>query len=187
MIDLALLLKPGLAGGDAGTLRRRLSDALKSAVLDGTLEAGSVLPASRVLARELRCGRNTVLHAYEELAAEGYVLADRQGTVVSHLPSATRKASTAPSTPVLPPLSKRSTPHRPVPDGNAENQAPFMPGEPALDEFPLARWQRRMVQAWKAVDPTTLGGNPSPGEPVLRAAIAAYLRASRGVHCDARR
>ncbi len=185
MIDLALLLKPRLAAGNVHTLRRRLSDALKGAVLDGTLEAGSVLPASRALARELRCGRNTVLHAYEELAAEGYVLADRQGTVVSHLPSANRKAASTPAAHVLPALSKRGTPHRPVPDGNAENQAPFMPGEPALEEFPLARWQRRVVQAWKAVDASVLGGNPSPGEPVLRTAMAAYLRASRGVHCDA--
>lgn len=185
MIDLALLLKPRLAGSEPGALCRCLCEALKAAVLDGTLKAGSVLPASRVLARELRCARNTVLHAYEELATEGYVQADRQGTVVSHLPAAARKAPSKPATPVRHSLSHRGTPHWPTPDGDAENQAPFMPGEPALDEFPLARWQRRIVQAWKSVDTHALSSTASPGEPVLRSAIAAYLRASRGVHCDA--
>ena len=102
MIDLALLLKPRLAAPDPRPMRQRLAGTLKQAVLDGTLKAASVLPASRVLAHELGCGRNTVLHAYEELAAEGYVIADRQGTVVSHLPTAAPAAGPRTAPPGLP-------------------------------------------------------------------------------------
>jgi GntR family transcriptional regulator/MocR family aminotransferase len=209
MIDLGLLLKGRLAAPDARPLRRRLAAALKQAVLDGTLAAASVLPASRVLARELGCGRNTVLHAYEELAAEGYVVADRQGTVVSHLPTAApvagpglpgRSGASQPSrppgppgppgppsrpAPALPPLSARSALQLPSSENEQENLAPLMPGVPALAEFPLRRWQRRVAQAWRAVSVPALGGGGSAGAPVLRAAIAAYLRAARGVRCDA--
>ena len=190
MIDLGLLLKGRLDAADARPLRRRLAAALKQAVLDGTLGAASVLPASRVLARELGCGRNTVLHAYEELAAEGYVLADRQGTVVSHLPTAAAAAAPGPSRPSrvagprLPPLSARSALHMPPSESERENLAPLMPGVPALADFPLRRWQRRVAQAWRAVPVPSLGGGGSAGAPVLRTAIAAYLRAARGVRCD---
>jgi GntR family transcriptional regulator/MocR family aminotransferase len=183
MIDLALLLKPQLRTRNARPVRRRLADALKHAVLDGTLKAASVLPASRVLAHELGCGRNTVLHAYEELAAEGYVIADRQGTVVSHLPTAGPAASPQAAARGLPALSARSTLQVPATETEQENLAPFMPGVPALADFPLRRWQRRVAQAWRAVPASALAGGGSAGAPVLRAAIAAYLRAARGVRC----
>ena len=190
MIDLGLLLKPRLRTEAAGPVRRRLALALKHAVLDGTLQAATVLPASRVLARELGLGRNTVLHAYEELAAEGYVVADRQGTVVNHLPttpSTTAATATAQraATPRLPRLAARSTLPVPPTETEHENLAPFMPGVPALQEFPLQRWQRRMAQAWRAVPRAALAGGGSAGAPLLRAAIASYLRAARGVRCEA--
>jgi len=185
MNDLALMLRPHLSQSEAAPLRRRLGEALKRAVLDGTLAAGSVMPASRVLSQELGIARNTVLHVYEELAAEGYVVADRQGTVVSHLPTAApRAAAAARRAEQLPPLSRRGAPHALRPDSHAENMAPFMPGVPALDEFPVERWQRHLAQAWKALAADDLAGRGVAGEPVLRSAIAGYLRASRGVRCE---
>jgi GntR family transcriptional regulator/MocR family aminotransferase len=184
MIDLALLLKPQLRTRDARPVRRRLADALKHAVLDGTLKAASVLPASRVLAHELGCGRNTVLHAYEELAAEGYVIADRQGTVVNHLPTAAPAARPQGAARGLPALSGRSTLQVPATETEQENLAPFMPGVPALADFPLRRWQRCVAQAWRAVPAAALAGGGLGGAPVLRAAIASYLRAARGVRCE---
>ena len=54
-------------------LYRRLYDALREAILDGRLHPGGRLPSSRTLATELGVGRNTVLAAYEQLAAEGYL------------------------------------------------------------------------------------------------------------------
>ncbi len=51
----------------------QLARALKQAILDGRCAAGTRLPATRVLASELTLSRNTVLAAYEQLAAEGFV------------------------------------------------------------------------------------------------------------------
>ncbi len=51
----------------------QLTRALKQAILDGRCPPASRLPATRVLARELGLSRNTVLAAYEQLAAEGFL------------------------------------------------------------------------------------------------------------------
>src|SRR6185503_8156327 len=47
---------------------------LKSAVLDGRLRPGEPLPATRELARRLSVSRNTVMNAYQQLIAEGFLV-----------------------------------------------------------------------------------------------------------------
>lgn len=51
----------------------QLTRALKQAILDGRVAPASRLPATRTLARDLDLSRNTVLAAYEQLAAEGFI------------------------------------------------------------------------------------------------------------------
>ena len=48
-------------------------DRLRQGILAGTLPAGARLPPTRALAEELGVARQTVVLAYERLAAEGYV------------------------------------------------------------------------------------------------------------------
>src|SRR5262249_38384580 len=54
-------------------LFHQLYDGLRRGILNGTLAPGVRLPATRGLARELSVWRNTVLNAYEQLLAEGYL------------------------------------------------------------------------------------------------------------------
>lgn len=56
-------------------LHKRLYNAIRTSILDGSLPPSSRLPASRDLAQELSLSRNTVLTVYEQLLAEGYVSA----------------------------------------------------------------------------------------------------------------
>src|SRR4051794_26173928 len=51
----------------------QLTRALKQAILSGRCAPATRLPATRSLARELDLSRNTVLAAYEQLAAEGFI------------------------------------------------------------------------------------------------------------------
>jgi GntR family transcriptional regulator/MocR family aminotransferase len=51
----------------------QLTRALKQAILSGRCAPASRLPATRTLARDLDLSRNTVLAAYEQLAAEGFI------------------------------------------------------------------------------------------------------------------
>ncbi|HRK12179.1 MAG TPA: winged helix-turn-helix domain-containing protein, partial [Thauera sp.] len=76
----------GGAGAEAIPRQRMLYLRLREAVLAGRLPAGTRLPASRSLAATLGIARNTVLFAYEQLVAEGCLVADRQGTRVAPLP-----------------------------------------------------------------------------------------------------
>src|SRR4029453_12581390 len=71
----------------AGTLRAQLERHLREAVRSGRLPPGSALPSSRVLAEQLGIARGVVVEAYDQLVAEGYLVA-RQG-------SATRVADAA--------------------------------------------------------------------------------------------
>lgn len=86
--NTALLSSPLARGPGAPPRQRQLIQRLKQAILAGQLPAGGKLPSSRALSEELEISRNTVLIAYEQLTAEGYVIADRQGTRVAPLSAA---------------------------------------------------------------------------------------------------
>jgi GntR family transcriptional regulator / MocR family aminotransferase len=79
-------------------LLRAVHAQLRSAILDGRLQGGLRLPATRALAAKLGVSRNTAVAAYDLLLSEGYLVA-RPGAgtyVASALPeSSERKASRA--------------------------------------------------------------------------------------------
>ncbi|MGA9341633.1 MAG: PLP-dependent aminotransferase family protein [Rhodanobacteraceae bacterium] len=52
----------------------QLIRSIKGAILSGSARAGTRLPASRALAHDLELSRNTVLAAYEQLQAEGFLV-----------------------------------------------------------------------------------------------------------------
>jgi GntR family transcriptional regulator/MocR family aminotransferase len=60
---------------------------------------------------------------------------------------------------------------------------PFIPGIPALDQFPLALWSRLVARRWRHESRGLLNYGPAAGYRQLREAIAAYLGPSRGVQC----
>ena len=66
-----------LGSGDG--LRSSIEQALREAIRSGRLPRGSVLPATRVLSRDLGVSRGTVLAAYSQLTAEGW-LAGKRGS-----------------------------------------------------------------------------------------------------------
>ena len=161
MSDLALDLDPSL-GRQAG-----VEDALRRAVMTGRLPAGTRLPSSRALASDLGCARATVVGAYEQLVAEGYLLARHgAGTTVAdvHVPEAASSPRPA----------RRRVPL----------SAEFLPGEPDRSSFPRAQWMastRRVL----ATTPDELFGYGEPrGLDRLRNALAAYLARSRAVVAD---
>jgi GntR family transcriptional regulator/MocR family aminotransferase len=165
--------------------QRQLHECLRTAIRDGTLAAGTRLASSRTLAAELNVARNSVLYAYEQLACEGYVLGDRRGTVVAAIASQASAEAAAPAeTGQHPLLSRRARNLRPV-FGAADMMGAFVPGVPALEAFPLALWRRMLERAWRGITPRKLNYSDPCGEPELRSAVADYLRASRGVLCDA--
>ncbi len=58
----------------AEPMYRQLLRLMQQAILSGELTPGTKLPSSRTLATDLAIARNTVLHVYDQLTTEGYVL-----------------------------------------------------------------------------------------------------------------
>lgn len=137
-----------LAAADAppGGLADWLAHRLREAVADGRLPAGSRLPATRVLAEELRISRGVVTEAYRRLTEEGRLAGrGRGGTVVLDTPA---PPAPPPSVPSVPSASEPALfEAAPVPASfDALRAAParidLSPGVPDLAAFPRAAWLR---------------------------------------------
>src|SRR6201986_749805 len=82
--QVALDLRDGPAQQGEQPIFIRLARAISDDVRRGRLRPGDALPGSRSLARALGIHRNTVLAAYAELAAEGWITTEEAaGTFVS--------------------------------------------------------------------------------------------------------
>lgn len=180
---------PALAPLDreAGHLARQLTQALRTAIRAGQLPAGAPLPSSRQLAAALSVARGTVLEAFEQLKAEGYLEAMPRGAtrVAAGLPTdigpAPAAASRAPSPPLteqgvhLARLARQFAPLPPVPFAVSVPHGPTAPGD---------AW-RRIGNRVRAGAEAAPAGYASPfGVDRLREQIAAYLRRSRAVVCE---
>ncbi len=162
---------------------------LRTGILSGTLAPGARLPATRHLAEELGVARQTVVLAYERLAAEGYVRA-RMGSgtyVATDLPDAAPAPGRAAAAGVGV-LSRRgasiaATPMHAAPSGRPEITL-LAPGVPANDLFPTAAWARETARAFRALPLQYLGYPDPQGVPDLRIEIAAHLAATRGLIAD---
>ncbi|AOW12534.1 DNA-binding protein [Hydrogenophaga crassostreae] len=183
-MDYALLFNRfgDAKGASVGSRQRQLHECLRGAICNGTLAAGTRLPASRTLAQELGLARNTVLYAYDQLATEGFVLPDRRGTVVAEVAALAAAPLARNALPLRVGLSRRAmaVPTREAP----ETPVPFAPGVPALEEFPVTLWRRLLDRAWRSLRTEQLNYAAPTGEPVLREAIANHLRVARGALLD---
>lgn len=149
--------------------QQRLYACLRGAILSGRIAEGARLAASRTLADELGIARNSVLYAYERLASEGFVTGTRQGTVVARMGLRAPQAGAAARAGDMAVLARRVAQAERATSGIDES-LPFMPGAPAVDEFPLAQWRRCIERAWRAAGPAQLGYQPAEGDAVLRCA-----------------
>jgi GntR family transcriptional regulator / MocR family aminotransferase len=184
--------------GEEGTLQQRVYSGLRHAILEGRLRAGSRLPSTRLLARDLGVSRNTALLAYEQLLGEGYVVARAgSGTYVApQLPdamlSAREAGAAAPARPAAAPrlsaYARRALAADPlsVPgarSGGAPLRYDFRYGNLSVGEFPHETWRRLVARRARRLTPRSLAYAAPHGHGPLREAIAAYLRRARAVAC----
>ena len=177
----------------ATALHRQLYNQLRDAILAGRLSAGTRLPSTRELAHELGLARNTVLNAFDQLYAEGY-LARRvgDGTYVSkELPDDLLHVKRVNDVGRNPKRNGRSLStwgraavSISVSPGNYLGPPkPFRTGTPALDAFPYKLWGRLLAQRWKESARAIAPYGDSAGYLPLRQAVASYLSTTRGVRC----
>ncbi len=185
--DLLLLR---LADGASEPMNKRLYRGIREAILDGSIAADSRLPATRDLAAELGIARNTVVHVYSQLLAEGYTRSRQgNGTFVnasvpdSYLASG-RRARQAHEAASRPSLSPRGAA---IVDGVSASPyqwGAFMPGVPDLTEFPHKKFGRIFSALWRNPAPDLLTYSYGGGLPALREALAQHLALTRSIDCD---
>ncbi len=167
-----------------GARYAQLIRALKGAILDGRLVAGARLPASRTLARELAMSRNTVLAAYEQLQAEGFLLGRvGSGSFVANVGHAAPQRRAVPS--LIAPLSVfarralANTDGRGIPGHqHADLRYNLQYGVPLANPLLASVWRREVSRAAEHAQ----FDYPDPqGLAALRVQICDYLARRRGV------
>jgi GntR family transcriptional regulator/MocR family aminotransferase len=168
---------------------RRIYDMLRAQIADGTLSAGARVPSTRALAADLGVSRTTVTAAYEQLAAEGFIVTSggRVARVASPLvpPAPPRPSRRAAPAPRLSAFGRRVAKMGLSALPPAEpSRIDFLYGAVASRDFPARAW-RRAYQAALLRHQHSLYYAPPEGDASLRRALQGYLRRARGLACDA--
>lgn len=179
-------------------LYRQIYEAIRRAILNGEFESRMQLPATRILAKQLGVSRMTVINAYEQLFAEGY-LEGKVGAgtfVASQIPedllqvSATEKknktAEIGQEKVSLSKFAKRltETNTRVSRFQSSTKPLPFKNGLTAVSEFPFDIWEKIAARVYRRSRYKISGYGEAAGYHPLREAVAAHFAASRGVRCD---
>jgi GntR family transcriptional regulator / MocR family aminotransferase len=164
----------------------------REAILDQRLRPGTKLPSTRAFAAALGVARVSVVAAYEQLLAEGYLLGVvGSGTYVSaDLPdSAELRRPAAPKAPVvLPALTAAACVFAAIGETaigsiGFENR-PFSAARTLLDARSVEVWRKLTHHATRNIDPVHRGYSDARGLPELRQAICEYLGTVRGVRAE---
>jgi len=174
-------------------LYRQIRDELKSGKFS---DGSSRLPSSRALAMNRGISRSTVRLAFSKLYAEGYLRSELgSGTfVVNLLPETFLTADqTQAYQPIRRPI-RISDRAKAIPDRraggefdlgatNATAGVSLVASIPAVDEFPIAEWERLRTQVLAKKGVNLLRYSSNRGDADLRKALAAYLCDFRAARC----
>ena len=167
----------------------QISRALAADIQRGRLRPGTRLPGSRTLARSLGVHRNTVLAAFAELSAEGWIESTpASGTFVARsLPSVKPRAFASRAMHEPGALNRLGFELRYTQQVSADSDRPpddaliMSGGIPDVRLVPVADLARAYRRALRECSRTVLSYGDARGEPRLRAALAAMLAANRGL------
>ena len=167
-------------------LSRQLYMQVRAGVLAGALAPGTKLPSSRAMSSRLKLARASVVAAYEQLLAEGYIEGRAgSGTYISNdlaglvarpsRPRAVRKARPIPGAAQAFAEFAQSTAQADV--------RPFNTGRTLVDARTVDVWRKLTHRAARSLGPDDLGYTDPCGLIVLRRSICDYLRTARAVRC----
>lgn len=166
----------------------QLIRAFKAAILSGRLPTGARLPASRALSGELGISRNTVLSAYEQLQAEGFLTGRiGSGSYVAAITLSRPQARRLPASPAAPlaPFARRVLAN----SGGAfhadrehlDLRYNLQYGQPMANPALASAWRKALNRAAEVAG----FGYPDPqGLVALREQICDYLSRRRGVAAE---
>ena len=183
-----------LDGSSHVPLFRQLYDHIRDGIFGGRIPPGGRLPSSRTLAADLAVSRTTILSAFDQLVAEGYL----EGKVGSGM----RVVSTLPDTTMIATPRALSPKHSARDDNRLSRRArqrwpwlampsrvlgvrPLLPTNPDVTAFPREIWSRLVAKYWRNIPHSFLVYGYLMGYEPLRSAIADYVTRTRAVRCEA--
>lgn len=152
-----------LEGGGSGGLALRLIGLLRDLIRTGDMPSGTLMPPSRSVADVFGVSRGVVVAAYEQLLAEGFLLA-RQGAGTWVADSVTRASPAPPQLSAPAPVAR--------------------PGLPDLSGFPRTKWLASYRHALSTMGNADLSYGDPRGHQKLRVELAGHLRRTRGAVVD---
>ncbi len=162
-------------------LYRQLITQIRAQINGGDLPAGTRLPASRALATELGLSRISVVNAYNELRAAGYLSAHAgRGTFVARerdAPEARQQLPPAPAT-----RQRASSIREMMRLARKKSLIDFSGGAPPSDFFPVRYLQDAINQVIERDGADALAYEAPEGYPPLRGAVRDYVRVI-GINC----
>lgn len=178
-------------------LHRQLYRQIRDELRSGNFHRSAArLPSSRALAEEIQVSRATVELAFSELQEEGYLVKkDRSGTFVADpLPEVFLTVGSEGDAAPIARQTHLSDRVMRLPDDRTglefdlgpTNAAPgdaLASGLPAVDEFPIAIWERLRAEVLAKKGAKLLRYGSNRGDADLREAVAAYLCDFRGARC----
>jgi GntR family transcriptional regulator/MocR family aminotransferase len=155
----------------ARPLHGQIEASVRHSIRAGRLTAGAAMPPSRVLAADLGVSRGVVVEAYQQLVAEGYLVARAGGAtaVANGVGPAGADAAAAAAGPVPGPLADLSY------------------GRADVAHFPRAAWLRALRGALTAAANDAFGYPSGSGMLPLRTGLADYLNRVRGTVAEPER
>jgi GntR family transcriptional regulator/MocR family aminotransferase len=176
----------GAPGSDQSPVFAQIAELLSAEIRRGRLRPGDRLPGTRPLAEQLGVGRNTVVSAYAELAAEGWIITrPAGGSFVSHEVPERRarhyeKREVLAATPLRTGFEFEAKALERPPELGDKALALYA-GVPDLRKFPTALLARAYRRALRGAGRADLDYTTPFGAPQLRSALARIVAATRGL------
>lgn len=149
----------------------QLCDQIRQRIVSGWLLQNSQLPPSRRLATDLGISRSTVVIAYEQLVAEGYIEGRTgAGFYVRELADLDPQDS-----------ARNAAPSSPISSSIPDATPALHPGYPDNRLFPYRQWTRCLARTARLTPEALIVGKSPFGDLPLRQSIAAYLADWRGL------
>lgn len=172
-------------------LSRQIYQWFRQTILRGAMSSRERLPSTRELAEQLHVSRTVVVLAYEGLLAEGFVQGRAgSGTYVSEGLGTRRPSTRATRARVRLSRFGAAAAEAAVNVDTPGSRIPvlrydFAYGLSDIGIFPFEMWRRLLLRHARKAPVRELDYGPAAGSVALRQAIAAHLRRSRAVACDA--
>ncbi|MDZ4833288.1 MAG: PLP-dependent aminotransferase family protein [Candidatus Melainabacteria bacterium] len=172
----------------------QLSKALKERIVSGGLAPGVALPPSRVLADSLDVSRGTVVKAYDDLIAQGYLesltgsstFVSKRGQLDRETQSEVewkRNVETDGNFKLS--LEARKLMEMSLSEGTAGFQPELNYGAPPAEMLPLPQWKEILTAQCRRQQPHHFDCTPETlGSYKLRVEIATHLTRSKGLNCQ---